>query len=288
MEIQKEKLGKVSITVEKDYWDIKKVYKKLTIVERQSTGTTYLSRKPVPAGTSISNRKYWIKFSKWSDIPYEITQEFGDSNELVISQRVITKKIDDLQDQINNLHPGVIGVEITANPNLIYDDHSSNVTITAKMNNNSIADKIEIKIGDTIIGSENNVSELVITQILNGTTTIKAYAVQSGFDYDASTKVTGTKPYYIGSGTEYNNIVNNSCKQSIKASPSGTYNVTINNNSDYVWFVVPNNMTINKVTMSGFNFPIESPQIVEIEGNTYKVYRSSNTYDAGIITIVIS
>lgn len=288
METQKEKLGKVSITVEKDYWDIKKVYKKLTIVERQSTGTTYLSRKPVPAGTSISNRKYWIKFSKWSDIPYEITQEFGDSNELVISQRVITKKIDDLQDQINNLHPGVIGVGITANPNLIYDDSSSNVTITAKMNDNSIADKIEIKIGDTIIGSENNVSELVITQILNGTTTIKAYAVQSGFDYDASTKVTGTKPYYIGSGTEYNDIVNNSCKQSIKASPSGTYNVTINNNGDYVWFVVPNSMTINKVTMSGFNFPIESPQIVEIEGNTYKVYRSSNTYDAGIITIVIS
>lgn len=288
METQKEKLGKVSITVEEDYWDIKKVYKKLTIVERQSTGTTYLSRKPVPAGTSISNRKYWIKFSKWSDIPYEITQEFGDSDELVISQKVITKKIDDLQDQINNLHPGVIGVGITANPNLIYDDSSSNVTITAKMNDNSVADKIEIKIGDTIIGSENNVSELVITQILNGTTTIKAIAYQGGFDYDVSTKVTGTKPYYIGSGTEYNDVVNDSCKQNIKASPSGTYNVTINNNGDYVWFVVPNSMSINKVTMSGFNFPIESPQIVQIEGNTYKAYKSSNTYDTGIITIVIS
>lgn len=288
METQKEKLGKVSITVEKDYWNINKVYKKLTIVERQSTGTTYLSRKPVPAGTSISNRKYWIKFSKWSDIPYEITQEFGDSDELVISQKVMTKKIDDLQDQINNLHPGIIGVGITANPNLIYDDSSSNVTITAKMNDNSIADKIEIKIGETVIGSENNVSELVITQILNGTTTIKAYAAQSGFDYDASTKVIGTKPYYIGSGTEYNNIVNNSYKQSIKTSPSGTYNVTINNNGDYIWFVIPNSMTINKVTLSGFDFPIESPQIVQIERNTYKVYRSSNTYDAGNIIIVIS
>lgn len=288
MDTQKEKLGKVSITVEEDYWDIKKVYKKLTIVERQSTGTTYLSRKPVPAGTSISNRKYWIKFSKWSDIPYEITQEFGNSDELVISQRVVTKKIDDLQDQINNLHPGVIGVGIIANPNLIYDDSYSNVTITAKMNDNSIADKIEIKIGDTIIGSENNVSELVITQILNGTTIIKAYAVQSGFDYDASTKVTGTKPYYIGSGTEYNDVVNNSCKQNIKASPAGIYNVAINNNGDYVLFVVPNSMIVNKVTMNGFNFPIESPQIVQIEGNDYKAYRSSNTYDAGIITIVIS
>lgn len=288
METQKEKLGKVSITVEEDYWDINKVYKKLTIVERQSTGTTYLSRKPVPIGVSISNRKYWIKFSKWSDIPYEITQEFGDSDELVISQRVVTKKINDLQNQINNLHPGAIGVGIIANPNLIYDDSSSNVTITAKMNDNSIADKIEIKIGETIIGSENNVSELVITKILNCTTTIKAYAVQSGFDYYASTKITGTKPYYIGSGTEYNDVINDSCKQNIKASPIGTYNVTINNNEDYVLFVVPNSMSIDKVTMNGFNFPIESPQIVQIEENTYKIYKSSNTYDAGVITIVIS
>lgn len=288
METQKEKLGKVSITVEKEYWNVKKVYKKLTIVERQSTGTTYLSRKPVPAGISISNRKYWIKFSKWSDIPYEITQEFGDSDELVISQKVITKKIDDLQDQINNLHPGVIGIGITVNPNIIYDDSSSNVIITAKMNDNSIADKIEIKIGETIITSENNVSQLIVTHILNSTTTIKTIAYQSGFNYNASIKVIGTKPYYIGSGTEYNNVINDSCKQNIKSSPIGTYNVTINNNVDYVWFVVPNNMTINKVTMNGFNFPIEFAKIVQIEGNAYKVYKSSNTYDAGIITIVIS
>ena len=288
METQKEKLGKVSITVEKDYWNINKVYKKLTIVERQSTGTTYLSRKPVPAGTSISNRKYWIKFSKWSDIPYEITQEFGDSDELVISQKVITKKIDDLQDQINNLHPGVIGVNITTNPNLIYDDSSSNVTAIAKMNDNSIADKIEIKIGETIIGSENNVSQLSVTHILNSTTTIKGIAHQGGFDYEASIKVIGTKPYYIGSGTEYNDVVNDSCKQNIKTSPIGIYNVTVNNNGDYIWFIVPNSMIINEVTMSGFNFPIESPQIVEIEGNTYKVYKSSNTYDIGVITIIIS
>ena len=197
----------------------------------------------------------------------DIKSDYNSLQKIIIDENQAAN----LQDQINNLHPGAIGVNIIANPNLIYDNSSSNVTITAKMNDNSIADKIEIKIGDTIIGSENNVSELVVTQILNGTTTIKAYAVQSGFDYNASTKVTGTKPYYIGSGTEYNDVVNDFCKQSIKSSPSGTYNVTINNDRDYIWFVVPNSMTIDRVTMSGFDFPIEYSQIVEIEGNTYKV-----------------
>ena len=95
-----ENLGKVAVTIEEGYWDIKKPYDKLTVVEREGTGTTFISRKPVPPGTSILNRKYWIKFSKWSDIPYEITQKFGDSEELAISQKTLTNKFDDVETEI--------------------------------------------------------------------------------------------------------------------------------------------------------------------------------------------
>lgn len=95
-----ENLGKVAVTIEEGYWDIKKPYDKLTVVEREGTGTTFISRKPVPPGTSILNRKYWIKFSKWSDIPYEITQKFGDSDELAISQKTLTNKFSDVETEI--------------------------------------------------------------------------------------------------------------------------------------------------------------------------------------------
>lgn len=95
-----ENLGKVAVTIEKGYWDIKKPYDKLTVVEREGTGTTFISRKPVPPGTSILNRKYWIKFSKWSDIPYEITQKFGDSDELAISQKTLTNKFSEVESEI--------------------------------------------------------------------------------------------------------------------------------------------------------------------------------------------
>lgn len=63
MELQIDKLGKVSVTVEEDYWDINKDYDKLTIVEKEGTFGTYISRKPVPAGIVLTNRKYWIPFS---------------------------------------------------------------------------------------------------------------------------------------------------------------------------------------------------------------------------------
>lgn len=57
------KLGKTSITVEKDYHSSKKEYNKLTIVEEKGTFKTYLSRKPVPIDTELTNREYWIPFS---------------------------------------------------------------------------------------------------------------------------------------------------------------------------------------------------------------------------------
>lgn len=63
MIIQTEHLGKVSVTVEKDYHNINKCYDKLTIVEEKNEFRTYISRKPVPNGIELTNRNYWIPFS---------------------------------------------------------------------------------------------------------------------------------------------------------------------------------------------------------------------------------
>lgn len=61
MKTIKQSLGKVSITVEKEYWDNKRAYDRLVIVE-SSRGRTYISRKPVPIGRDINDREYWIPF----------------------------------------------------------------------------------------------------------------------------------------------------------------------------------------------------------------------------------
>lgn len=288
METYKDKLGKVAVTVDKDYWSIDKEYDKLVIVERQCTGTTFISRKPVPKGTSILNREYWIKFSKWADIPYEIVQEFGDGEEVTISQKVISEKFDYIQDQIDKLHPGTIGIVMYASPTIVYDDSESNVTIKAKKADNTICDSIEIIIDDNVIAKEDNVSELETTVIINKTTKINAEAIQSGFSYEGYINITGVKPYYVGSGNNYTEITNDAHKQNIKTSPYGTYNINVASSQSYIFFVVPFSMTINRATMSGFDFPIQSPENVIIEGNSYKVYKSSNTYDSGLLTIVIS
>jgi hypothetical protein len=47
-------------------------------------------------------------------------------------------------------------------------------------------------------------------------------------------------------------------------------------------------MSINKATMSGFEFPLQAPVNVTVDGVAYKSYQSGNTYNDGTLTIVIS
>lgn len=86
MESVIKKLGKTSITVEKDYHSSKKEYNKLTIVEEKDTFKTYLSRKPVPIDTELTNREYWIPFSGvLESITFDylkFKQEYGSGDKL--------------------------------------------------------------------------------------------------------------------------------------------------------------------------------------------------------------
>ena len=66
MKTNKVNLGKVSVTIAKEPWDINKDYDRLTIVEVENAYCTYISRKPVPSGTAIENTEYWMMFSKYT------------------------------------------------------------------------------------------------------------------------------------------------------------------------------------------------------------------------------
>lgn len=318
MQLQVDKLGKVAVTVEENYWSIDKDYDKLTIVEQEGNFGTFISRKPVPAGTPLTNRTYWIKFSSLKEeIVLEFSrlvndlritnetieqkeeeiykamasleaggivlmQTFGDSEIVGISQKALTEKIDDLQDQINSLHPGISGVIVEVDPTLLYDGEDTEITVTGSMADNSVADLMTITVGDESI-SEHNVSEMEHNFIVNATTTINVEAVQEGFTHEASTKVVGVRRYYVGSAdSNYESLISDTYLKPIKANPKGTYNVNVPTNGYYVWFIVPSDMTINGATMSGFAFPLENPIVFEntsLVRGSYKAYRSSNTYD---------
>lgn len=72
------------------------------------------------------------------------------------------------------------------------------------------------------------------------------------------------------------------------ASLNGTRTLTNDDATKYLWLCVPNTMSINKVTSSGFDVPFLAPVEASTPLGTYKYYRTKDLPGAGSMTIVIS
>ena len=120
MKLAKQDLGKVAITVEKNYWNAIRAYDRLVIVEVMGVGC-YISRKPVPAGIQYDNREYWIKLvnnSGGGGGSVNIVTEFGDSVELAIAQKTISDRFNDIDRAITLVQNIVNNIVNTQLPNV--------------------------------------------------------------------------------------------------------------------------------------------------------------------------
>ena len=130
MESVIKKLGKTSVTVEKDYHSSKKEYNKLTIVEEQGAFKTYLSRKPVPVGIELTNREYWIPFSGvLESIVFDyikFKQEYG-SGERLEDNAIKTRHIENSAITSNKIQDDSIVNSKIANDTIEIEKLSANV-----------------------------------------------------------------------------------------------------------------------------------------------------------------
>lgn len=76
MKLMKVNLGKVSITVHGDWEDID--YDRLTLVYHKESNAAYISKRPVPFGTSINNSNYWTKIIDGNNIANDYTPTIND------------------------------------------------------------------------------------------------------------------------------------------------------------------------------------------------------------------
>lgn len=191
------------------------------------------------------------------------------------------------QAQINQLViGGNITVNLTASPSPIFVGAERTISLSATCS--ASATSIAIKKGSTVLATGTGTSlsaSDTITPDSAGNTSYTAEFTIGSIHKTASRSVTAVYPIRIGTGTEY---VDGTPLTTPKTSPAGTYNVTVANDGEYVYFNVPSTMTINGATMGGFEFPLDAPVNKTINGVAYKSYGSSNTYDAETLTIVIS
>lgn len=124
-----------------------------------------------------------------------------------------------------------------------------------------------------------------------GDTVFEIAVEADGMKKSISKKLTMVLPVYMGfagASDAAGLAITELSKYAPLASPAGTYKIKNNADGIYLWLCVPDTMTINRVTSSGFTVPMREVQTGQTELGGYKCYRSSNAIVAGEYTYTIS
>ena len=123
-----------------------------------------------------------------------------------------------------------------------------------------------------------------------GDTVFEIAVEAEGMKKSASKKLTMVPVYmgFAGASDASGLAITGLSKYAPLTSPAGTYKIKNNADGIYLWLCVPDTMTINKVTSSGFTVPMREVQTGQTELGGYKCYRSSNAIVAGEYTYTIS
>ena len=227
------------------------------------------------------------------DTDVTIDTELNEFSFNPVENAVITKKVNDLQSQISVIQAEKAtftvkrtsgnAVYLVGEPIDTYIQADCSITADTITISQGGAEKRKVTSAKQCIYHETKAAGATTAPT---TLTYSAKAVIGDVNKTASVSISIVNPMYVGAGAAYTDVVNDSHKQSARTSASGTYNVTVASSGQHVFFVVPSSMTINKVTLSGFDFPLDTADTTSKSG--YKIYKSSNTYKAGAISLVVS
>lgn len=285
MQLQIDKLGKVSITVEEGYWDITKDYDKLTVVEKEGTFGTFISRKPVPAGTVLTDRTYWIPFSSLKEeIILNFNKWVNDYGALLSSQ---AETLNSIQNTINKIYSHLPqGVVFFGDIDAIRPGFEQEIILEGYTTNEEKAQFVVYK-NDVEIYRNEDSNKFSISDIVNGDTEYKLVAIQNGYKYISTWNVAVALPLYAGGGQTYQDAVGDNKIVKVSNDISGIYSIVIDKDGDYIFFVAPKGYLIKSIKMNGLDVPIKSTREVYL-GTDYVIYRSDYQYKAGTYLIQIN
>lgn len=210
----------------------------------------------------------------------------GLPDELVTMIQDVDKNLNKLNDTV---YPIVLG--FTINPNV--STMKTDVVYSVKSDNEYLVpDTLNItkKVNDTaetILTNYPTSNSSLITPI-QGAREIFKFAVTKKGRTGKSTSQTRYLCYFGGNPAatmtaEILNTLNKISSTGVSFNPKLT-----TKDNDYIWLVVPNYLSITRVTSAGFDVPLSAPQAINNNLGSFKAYRTINPLTATTWNLVIS
>ena len=219
-----------------------------------------------------------------------LSEQYGDRTDIGVCQKTLTKTLGALLNEIGNLTGKTyMDFDMTVRPTFIAKEGVGEVTVSVDCTS-AISDFDDIKfyIDDELMVESHDVSIFTRTLPISveGDHIIKAVGVILGKTITKTSQVTKIVPFLMGSGQQYQDIIQLKYKKELIGTLEGDYDVTVENTGDFIFIIIPISRKEEfrrcKLDMNGFEIPLE-----ETETPDFIVCKSVNAYQAGTYNIDI-
>lgn len=246
----------------------------------------FITEKDYSDGLEVVDNKLKVKKDTESEQYLDITSKGVKVSGIDSQFNTINTKLSDINTVLYTQHAKV---NLTGSPTIIEKGVSTQINLSWHYIYNDkemTPTSMQLKSGDTVLESINK----TYTDTISNSKSYKVVAVNQDITKESNTiTVNAYYPMYFGEcGATYDKatLVTTNNKRPIASSPRGDISITFTGGK-YLWLCVPNTMTINKVTSSGFAVPMEAP-VIQIINEQYKCYRSTDTINKGTVNFTIS
>lgn len=223
-----------------------------------------------------------------SSVP--ITNEFGDSEWLVVSQRALT----DFANRIMGIFERITGeslkgFSLIVTPEYYIGEEGCTVHISASSAETAGRfEYIKFYINNILTTEAEDVESLEYTTTVNETCEVKCVAKILGIEYTETKMLTHYSSFFLGASTSYTNIMNVAHVISINNGMKGNYSVPCND-GDHIYVVIGKSLRDGfvRADMNGVEIPFTETEVT-VGGVQYIVFTSVNTYQQGTYNIDIN
>lgn len=214
-----------------------------------------------------------------------VSTTFGNSDTIGISQKTLTQALASIWKKFEQITgEPASGIELVVTPNYFISETDCKVHISA-LHSTGIFDSIKFYANDELIAEAEGVKEFTYDTTIDDTTEIKCVATIFGIEYMEKKTVTKYYPFFIGSGTKWDDIVKESTARPYNGNIRGEYDIRVENEDDRMFIIIPASLKdqIIRADMNGFEIPFTITNTTE-----YIIYTSNNTYKKGVYNIDIN
>lgn len=216
-----------------------------------------------------------------------LSDKFGNRDDIGITQKTLTKAIGWLWDKIGEITGETyMDFNLSVIPAAQYSEQAATFNITADCTDAiSDFDSIQIFIDDQLVAESSNVEVFTTAQTLGQTSAVRAVGVILGRTITKQATAVKEVPFFMGSGQNYEDVMNTDCLKQMEGTIEGDYDVTVSNTGDHLFIIIPISQKdlFRRADMNGYEIPFETAQVMQ----DYVVYKSLNVYTAGTYNIDI-